>query len=145
MTRREPTKHEVHKHKLYLKSRGKYKSHVEVWNKAHEAGEADGLQHKDSNNLGTVIEIISRHNQNMITYLNAKLATLKRICKERGHNIAPTQLDWDKWHAGSAVCLDCGEHLGWYCPENPDPKKPYCEYGKADYGCDHCNMPQERE
>ena len=145
MISRQPTDEEKHKHRTFLRDREKHVS-IDDLRKNREQGKADAMENVNSNNLDVVIRIVRRHNACMEAYLDAKLNTLKKICEDRGHVIATNSLDWTEWYAGGAVCIVCGKDFGWYCTENPDPKKPYCEYDR-EHGecCIHCGLPEERK
>ncbi len=146
MIDRDPTPEEVYKNRLYLERQEKRSAPSKEIEENEERGRTDALQNFNTKNLYLVISIVERHNTLLQAYQDAKLDRLKEICAERGHNIAPTDIDWDKWSAGSAVCIDCGKDFGWYCPKNPDPKKPYCEYDeKHGESCIHCGLPEERK
>lgn len=81
----------------------------------------------------------------------SKMSTEIQLHGELGHIIVPTdtkileKLKTDKWASCGTVCIICGEHFGWFCPEAPDKSKPYCTYETKRYGCDHCGMPRERK
>ena len=68
--------------------------------------------------------------------IHAKIRVLKRECT---HEII-NQNDY-------AVCNECGEDFGWYCPDSPNH---ICEYEQEDGtydedSCRYCGQPEERK
>ena len=73
------------------------------------------------------------------------LNRVKEACAKKGHHVAPTDIKWDKWSYGGAMCIVCGKHLGWYCPDSPTKTCDYPDHPPYDDGCIYCGLPSERK
>jgi hypothetical protein len=64
---------------------------------------------------------------------------VQSLCK---HPVFVSRL-WENRETGTVDCAICGEHMGWWCPSNPN--HPYCEYEDHKEGCIYCGDPSERK
>jgi hypothetical protein len=79
------------------------------------------------------------------------LEEAQRKFYEIEHKCTHPVLQVNRWRDDTGVvhCAICGKDFGWWCPDNPDRKKPYCEYDdEKDHihdDCIHCGAPEERK